>query len=82
MSRRQRSKSLEQMDGRIDAAVIGVGSAGTFTGLRDALKKKLPHVLMVAVETQGSVLQGGFRGCTGSKELAFPAIPATLIAAC
>ena len=47
------------MEGRIDAVVIGVGSAGTFTGVARCFKKKHPGVLAVAVETQGSILQGG-----------------------
>ena len=51
-----------QMEGRIDAVVIGVGSAGTFTGIARCFKKRLPSVLTVAVETQGSVLQGGQPG--------------------
>jgi cysteine synthase len=50
------------MEGRVDAIVIGVGSAGTFTGLARYFKKKNPTVLTVAVETQGSVLQGGQPG--------------------
>src|SRR5580698_7023015 len=53
---------FEQMEGRIDAVVLGVGSAGTFTGMARFLKKHLPNVLTVAVETQGSVLQGGMPG--------------------
>jgi cysteine synthase A len=52
----------EQMEGRIDAVVIGVGSAGTFTGVARCFKKRLPKVLTVAVETQGSILQGGEPG--------------------
>ena len=52
----------EQMEGRVDAVVIGVGSAGTFTGLARSFKKKRPEVLTVAVETQGSILQGGVPG--------------------
>jgi cysteine synthase A len=52
----------EQMEGRVDAVVIGVGSAGTFTGIARFVKKKRPEVLTVAVETQGSVLQGGEPG--------------------
>jgi len=52
----------EQMEGRVDAVVIGVGSAGTFTGIARFLKKRLPNVLTVAVETQGSILQGGAPG--------------------
>jgi cysteine synthase A len=50
---------FEQMDGAIDAFVIGVGTGGSFTGVARLLKKRLPNVLAVAVETQGSVLQGG-----------------------
>lgn len=48
----------QQMGGRIDAAVIGVGSGGTFTGVSRYLKARLPGLLCVAVETNGSVLQG------------------------
>jgi cysteine synthase A len=51
-----------QMEGRVDAVVIGVGSAGTLTGLARCFKKKNPEVLTVAVETQGSILQGGAPG--------------------
>jgi cysteine synthase A len=51
-----------QMEGRIDAVVVGVGSAGTFTGVARCFKKRAPNVLCVAVETQGSILQGGEPG--------------------
>ena len=50
---------FEQMDGRIDALVIGSGTAGTFTGVARFMKERLPGVLAYAVETQGSVLGGG-----------------------
>ncbi len=50
---------FEQMDGRIDAVVLGSGTAGTFTGVSRYMKEKLNRVLTVAVETQGSVLGGG-----------------------
>lgn len=53
---------FEQMEGKIDAVVIGAGTAGTFTGVARYLKKSLPRVLAVAVETQGSVLGGGKAG--------------------
>lgn len=49
----------EQMGGRIDAIVIGVGTAGTFTGVARAVKKRSPNTLCVAVEPQGSILGGG-----------------------
>ena len=47
------------MEGRIDALVIGAGTAGTFTGVARYLKQRLSDVLAIAVETQGSVLGGG-----------------------
>jgi cysteine synthase A len=50
---------FEQMEGKIDAVVIGAGTAGTFTGVARYMKKHLPKVLAVAVTTQGSVLGGG-----------------------
>ena len=50
---------FEQMEGKLDAIVIGSGTAGTFTGVARYMKKKLPRVLTVAVETQGSILGGG-----------------------
>jgi cysteine synthase A len=50
---------FEQMEGRIDAVVLGSGTAGTFTGIARFMKEKLPRVLAFAVETQGSVLGGG-----------------------
>jgi cysteine synthase len=53
---------FQQMDGKIDAIVIGAGTAGTFTGVARYVKKHLPEVLAIAVETQGSVLGGGPQG--------------------
>ncbi len=50
---------FEQMEGSIDALVIGSGTAGTFTGVARFMKERLPNVLAYAVETQGSVLGGG-----------------------
>jgi len=50
---------FEQMEGNVDAIVIGSGTAGTFTGVARYMKKKLPRILAVAVETQGSILGGG-----------------------
>lgn len=53
---------FEQMDGRVDAVVLGCGTCGTFTGVARYLKEKLPAVHAVAVETQGSILCGGEPG--------------------
>jgi cysteine synthase A len=52
----------EQMEGRVDAFVAGVGTGGTFSGVARFLKERYPDVLTVAVETQGSILQGGPAG--------------------
>jgi cysteine synthase A len=50
---------FEQMEGKIDAVVLGCGTSGTFTGVARYLKDNLRGVLAIAVETQGSVLGGG-----------------------
>jgi len=52
----------EQMDGRIDSIVIGVGTGGTFSGVARFMKEKNKAIHCVAVETEGSVLQGGKPG--------------------
>jgi cysteine synthase A len=52
----------EQMEGRIDAFIAGVGTGGTFSGVAKFLKEKDQRILTVAVETEGSVLQGGEPG--------------------
>src|SRR5580704_16061821 len=49
----------EQLEGRVDGFVAGVGTGGTFSGIARFLKERNPAVVNVAVETQGSILQGG-----------------------
>ncbi len=68
---------FEQMQGRIDAVVVGVGSAGTFTGIARGLKRRLPGVLTVAVESQGSVLQGGVPGPHRVEGIGVAVVPST-----
>ena len=54
---------LEQLDGRIDAFVAGVGTGGSLTGVGEVLKEALSTVRIVAVEPAGSpVLSGGEAG--------------------
>ena len=53
---------FDQMEGKLDAVVIGVGTGGTFTGVARYMKEKLGKVHCVAVETEGSVLGGGPKG--------------------
>ena len=49
----------EQMEGHVDAFVAGVGTGGTFSGVAQFLKERNPAAITVAVETEGSILQGG-----------------------
>jgi cysteine synthase A len=53
---------VEQMQGRIDAVVIGAGTAGTFTGVARAVRRVNPRALCVLVEPQGSIFGGGVPG--------------------
>jgi len=50
---------IEQMDGRIDAVVIGAGTSGTFCGVSRAVKKVNPEAICVLVEPEGSIYGGG-----------------------
>jgi len=50
---------IDQMNGEIDAVVIGAGTSGTFCGVSKAVKKQNPDVLCVLVEPEGSIYGGG-----------------------
>jgi cysteine synthase A len=67
----------QQMDERVDAWVSGIGSSGTFTGVARFLKERRPEILTVAVEPQGSVLQGGEPGPHRVEGIGVSFIPAT-----
>jgi cysteine synthase len=53
---------FEQMDGKVDAVVLGCGTCGTFSGIARYLKEQVPGARAFAVETQGSILAGGQPG--------------------
>lgn len=67
----------EQMERRVDGFVAGVGTGGTFSGIAQFLKEKNPAVVTVAVETQGSILQGGAPGKHRVEGIGVSFIPAT-----
>ena len=47
---------VEELGGRLDAIVLGVGSSGTVTGLGHYLEAHAPHVDLVLADPEGSVL--------------------------
>ncbi len=67
----------EQMEGRIDAFVAGCGTGGTFSGVARFLKEQDRAILTVAVESQGSVLQGGKPGPHKVEGIGASFVPAT-----
>jgi cysteine synthase A len=67
----------QQTEGRVDAWISGVGSAGTFTGVARFLKKRQAGTLCIAVEPQGSTLQGGEPGPHKVEGIGVSFIPAT-----
>ena len=67
----------EQMEGRVDGFVAGVGSGGTFSGVARFLKEQNRAVVNMAVETQGSILQGGAPGKHKVEGIGVAFIPTT-----
>jgi cysteine synthase len=68
----------EQLQGRVDVFVAGVGTGGTFTGASRFLKEKVPGVKTVAVEPEGSILRGGEAGSHRTEGIGVEFIPETL----
>jgi cystathionine beta-synthase len=46
----------EQMDGRVDAFIVGVGSGGTMAGCGRFLREKNPHIDLILADPEGSIL--------------------------
>ena len=57
----------EDLDGRVDAFVAGIGTGGTITGVARFLKAKNPNVMVVGVEPETSPLLS--RGVAGPHKL-------------
>jgi cysteine synthase A len=70
---------VEQLGGRVDAFVAGVGTGGTLTGVARGLRERLGKIHVVAVEPKSSaVLSGGKPGLHGIQGLGAGFVPANL----
>jgi cystathionine beta-synthase len=47
---------FRQMDGEVDAIVVGVGSGGTLTGIGRFMRRASPRTAMILADPEGSVL--------------------------
>jgi cystathionine beta-synthase len=47
---------LEQMQGKVDAVVVGVGSSGTIAGLTACFRERAPGIEIILADPEGSVL--------------------------
>jgi cystathionine beta-synthase len=47
---------LSQTGGKVDMVVIGAGTGGTISGIAKKLKEKLPNIIVVGVDPEGSLL--------------------------
>lgn len=68
---------VEQMQGKIDAVVLGAGTGGTFSGVARAVKEHCKYAKAVLVETVGSVYGGGQPGSHAVEGIGSSFIPAT-----
>jgi len=69
----------EQLEGRIDVFVAGVGTGGTITGVARCLRERLAKVHIVAVEPKSSpVLSGGKAGLHAIQGLGAGFVPSIL----
>jgi len=67
----------DQLEGRVDAVVIGAGTGGTFTGIARFFKGRNPNLLAIVVETKGSILGGGPKGPHAIEGIGASFIPKT-----
>lgn len=49
---------LEDLNGKVDMVVMGAGTGGTITGVAKKLKEKIPGVIVVGADPEGSLLAG------------------------
>ena len=49
---------LDQLDGKVDMVVVGVGTGGTLTGIARYMKEHSPETIIVGADPEGSILAG------------------------
>ncbi|HVK74221.1 MAG TPA: cystathionine beta-synthase [Kofleriaceae bacterium] len=49
---------IAQTGGKLDAIVMTAGTGGTLTGVARVIKQELPHVQVIGVDPEGSILAG------------------------
>lgn len=50
---------LDDLDGKVDMVVAGVGTGGTITGIAKRMKEMNPDIKIIGVDPYGSILGGG-----------------------
>jgi cysteine synthase len=68
----------EALDGNIDYFIAGAGSGGTFTGVMQFLKERIPDVKGIIADPIGSTMGGGKEGCYDIEGIGNNFIPETL----
>ncbi|MBB6625306.1 cysteine synthase family protein [Clostridium gasigenes] len=68
----------EDLDGEIDCFVGGAGSGGTFSGIVKYLKERIPNVIGILADPEGSTMGGGQEGCYKVEGIGNNFIPNTM----
>lgn len=55
---------LDDLDGKVDMVVMGVGTGGTITGVAKRMKAHNPDIKIIGVDPYGSILGGGDEVCS------------------